>query len=113
MSDLSEAEKLEIIEWLAKWAGWPSKPFDGGIVVVHEDLVLTFEPFSDLNHARLLLEECERRGIWFRVTGKLWAATNEHQGRGIIGRGLLATAEQITLAVWAVVQGLEQGKDKP
>ena len=61
-----------------------------------------FDPFKSLDDARLLLEECQRRGLLHEVAQTLWMAHGT--GTDEIIFGLLATPEQKTMAVFEVIE---------
>ncbi len=122
---MTDDEQLAIIEGAAKWMGWRSQPFDGGIIVERDGRWFTFNPLASLYDARRLLVECERRPdvstgeVLFKLDDIIIAECGEDGWRQnwacpeawLEWRRLTATAEQITLAVREVVNNLKQGKD--
>lgn len=113
MTELTD-EQLAITEKLAEFMGWKHKPFDGGIVVYRGSKLFRFEPFTDLRDARLLLVECDRRGLMMEVALRLYKIGNSPDWRDPrmegIADALLFTAKQQTLAVWEVVEKLNKEK---
>ncbi len=113
MSKLTDEKKREITERLAEWMGWGYTLDSGGDVwrvgVTGHDIV--FWPFASLDAAHLLLVECDRWGLMLAVANVVIEQRDVVGCNGNEGmiQGLLSTPEQITLAVWAVVN--EQGKD--
>ncbi len=107
-------EQLAITKGLAKWMGWTYSTDKSGTVWHRPTRVgeWSFRPFENLNDARLLLVECKDRGLMANVVKAMGKAANP-PWRTVpchwVEHGLLATPEQITLAVWKVVG--EQGKD--
>ncbi len=114
-------EQLAITEWAAKWLGWECRVFgEHGMHAWHpgksEDN-WPWRPFTDLNDTHLLLVECNDRGLLPAVVKELIRTlpppdyeNPELDCEDGMLMGLLATAEQQTLAVWEVAK-LEQGKD--
>ncbi len=113
-------EQLAITEGLAKWMGWEWQPAYLGAQHVKKPEHQSWDswyPFNKLDDARLLLVECDKRGLMIYVGEELskqvplpdWYETLfDCDAEGGIIMGLMATAEQITLAVWKVAK--EQGK---
>ncbi len=105
---MTDDERRAITEGLAKWMGWDYTVDKGGDVW-HVNRVghnCVFWPFHSLDASRLLLVECKDRGLMREVIRQLARLLTD-----IIpypAEYLLVTAEQITLAVWAMVK--EQGK---
>jgi len=112
MNEPTDAEKLEITEWLAEWMGWPHKRFgiaDETIVVEIDGVAYDFMPFTDLRDSRLLLEECDRRGLMALVTDNLEIVVRSGDAYADgLTQGLLSTPAQQTLAVWEVVKQNER-----
>ena len=119
---MTELTQQKRIDRLAKWAkldeqGWvcekdgvwrkritADKPRRGlPAWLWHE-----FDPFTDLNHARLLLLECDRRNLFGKLEDRFY--TISVHWRLALKSGLLATAEQITEAI-EVAAGLAGGSD--
>ena len=93
---------FEFMGWTKTSAGdWLNK----GVWVAQR----TWNPFISLDDAHRLLEECERRGLQWKVGADLQASTGARCT-------LMATPEQITNTVWAVAElGEKDGTeaDKP
>ena len=122
---MSELTKQQRIDRLAEWAkldeeGW--NRYETGIwwewiTVGFTDegrAVQIFDPFNDLNHAYLLLLECERRGVlpaYLKVKHMIVVAGLPHNSQhmspaprteSLAQLSEMATAKQQTEAVWAV-----------
>ena len=112
---MTDAEQLAIIKRLAEWMGWRSDSFDDGVIVYRDGSVFTFDPFTSLHDVGRLLVECKDRGLMQKVACWLYKLNPDAMSSEgslmlrAIAVGLLATAEEITLAVLAVAE--EQAKD--
>ncbi len=126
-------EMREITERLAKWMGWTLVPDDqvfallschakdDHVVVWRNDRPVEFAeefgPMVSLDDARLLLVECDKRGLMLAVAQAVWNETDYedfHDSDRVeisgISAGLLATPSRITLAIDEVVRGLPKEK---
>ena len=113
---MTDADKLAIIERLAWWMGYTTRRGGNCVYVSRGSVEWVFRPFDKLEDARLLLEECNDRGLLPAVVKELIRTlpppdyeNPELDCEDGMLMGLLATAKQQTLAVWAVVK--EQGRD--
>jgi hypothetical protein len=107
----SEAKEREITERLSVYFGlthqpirpqWGPSPRKPG---PHAD----FDPFTSLDDAHLLLVECDKRGLMFKVATKIFHPIEADfcpDKYDVIAVTLLATSKQITTAIDAVVQNL-------
>ncbi len=64
-----------------------------------------WNPFTSLDDAQLLLFECDRRNLFGKLEDRFY--TISVHWRAALKSGLLATADEITEAVWTVA-GLER-----
>lgn len=109
----SKDKEPEIAREVAIWAGIDiSSHYIRDHKICRDGEVICWNPLVSLDDARLLLDECEGRGLMEKVIAALIAVITPQDGWHGLRSMLLATPEQITRAVWKVVQGLEQGKDK-
>lgn len=115
MTELTDDRKREITEGLAKWAGWKVKVHQVGILTDRPDAHVYFDPFESLDDARLLLVECDRKGLLWEVVSELSLEldgsreTPFHSAmQHYMAIALLSTAEQQTLAVREVVEKLNK-----
>jgi len=113
---LTDERYSKATEELGKWLNLPDLwvTTDSGILYVDEQghgEWVSFDPFTDLSDARLLLKECDRRGLMPKVSHAILCAARpippHFQGtRNRVSFGLLATHKQITAAVYEVVRNL-------
>ena len=113
---MTDADKLAAVERLAWWMGYTTRRGGNCVYVSRGSVEWVFRPFDKLEDARLLLEECKRRGLMQKVACWLYKLNPDAMSSEgslmlrAIAVGLLATAEEQTLAVLKVTK-LEQGKD--
>lgn len=110
----------EIDVWSAEWLGHTAHDFHSwslkkGLPVFWDGMWVKWNPRHSLNDARLLLNECERQGLLGQITQYLYdkvsscgPSNNPSIEFNKITVGLLATAEQITQAVWEVARELTE-----